>query len=188
MSIKSLYRDYFQKSRVFLYPALDIRRAVTTTPIETYASWKGHYKLEDRKLICLYYLRQDEDFRVFEKNKLLGNKYFHDFKQVEDGKGVYIFDFDELKHEWDCFLKGRYSQMSLEHKKKIKAFYGPNNANFAYIESYLHPEKYYHMYSELLGVSVELLKQAGELCEIYDLKQESLKIQVKNLDIKGKLT
>jgi hypothetical protein len=46
MVIKSLYKDYFQKSRVFLYPALEIKRGGSVTPVETYISWKNNYNLD----------------------------------------------------------------------------------------------------------------------------------------------
>jgi hypothetical protein len=68
MALKSLYRDYFQKSRVFLYPMLEIKRGVSVTPIETYVSWDEHYKPEDRKFIVLYHLRNDKEFLNFEKS------------------------------------------------------------------------------------------------------------------------
>ena len=80
--IRSLSKDYFQKSRVFLYPALGIKRGVPNTPIETYVSWDGVYAPGDMKLCCLYHLKNDDDFKNFEKSKLLGNKLFNDFKFV----------------------------------------------------------------------------------------------------------
>ena len=70
MAIQSLYKDYFQKSKVFLYPALDIKRVVSVVPIDTYVFWEGHYNMSDYKLSCLYHLRTDPEFRQFEKIKL----------------------------------------------------------------------------------------------------------------------
>ena len=51
--IKSLITDYVQKSRIFLYPQLRIRRGVSVTPIETYMCWPGKYSIKDSVLICL---------------------------------------------------------------------------------------------------------------------------------------
>ena len=59
MAIKSLYKDYFQKSRIFMYPLLNIKRGSSVTPIETYMSWSEQFSIYDKKLICLYYLRDD---------------------------------------------------------------------------------------------------------------------------------
>jgi hypothetical protein len=179
MGIKSLYKDYFQKSRVFLYPALEIKRGSSVTPIQCHVAWEGHYKPEDRKFICLYHVRDDEEFVKFERIKLVGHRLFHDFVQIDDDKGVYVFDFDGLADDWDRFLEGRYSHMSAVHKKKIKNFYGIYSQNFPYVDSFLSPDKYYKVYSELLDVDIELLKKVGELCSKPDLESETLVMEVK---------
>ena len=179
--IKSLYKDYFQKSRVFLYPALEIRRGVSVTPIETYMSWEGHYKIDDSKLCCLYHLRDDIDFRNFERSKLTGNKLFYDFKQVEDNKGVYVFDFSHMKDDWDAVCNGKYSTISQEFKKRILAFTGYNNGNYAYIDSFLFPARYFRLYAEMMDVPEEMLKKVGELCSKPDLEAESLDVKVMDL-------
>jgi len=187
MVIKSLYKDYFQKSRVFLYPALDIKRGVSVTPIETYVAWEGYYTQDDCKLICLYHLRNDEDFKTFERVKLLGNKRFHDFKQVDDNKGVYVFDFSDLKKDWNAFLTGKYSQFSTEHKRNIKTYIGKNNPNLPYVESFLYPETYFKLYAEMMNVNEKLLRKVGELCSIPDIKNEILDISIKDLSLKEKI-
>jgi hypothetical protein len=141
------------------------------------------YKAEDMKLICLYHLRSDDDFKLFEKSKLMGNKYFHDFKQVDDNKGVYVFDLSSMSKDWHHFQDGKYSKLSDQIKTKIKNFTGVNDSSYAYIESFIHPEKYYEMYADLVGETVETLKMVGELCTAPDHEKESLKIQVKDLDL-----
>ena len=61
MSI-SLYKEYFQKSRIFMYPLLGMKRGSSVTPIETYIAWEGVYEAHDAKLVCKYYLRNDPEF------------------------------------------------------------------------------------------------------------------------------
>lgn len=183
MKITSLHKDYVQKSRIFMYPVLDIKRGSSVTPKEVFSSWEGFYKPEDAKLICLYHLRSDEEFRTFEKNKLFGNSLFHDFKQVEDNQGIYVFDFSLYKQDWDNFITGKYSKLSYGTKNKIKNFTGVNNSSYAYVESFLHPEKYYGIYADLVGETVETLKSVGELCNPPDLERETLKMNVKDLDL-----
>jgi hypothetical protein len=182
MAIKSLYRDYFQKSRIFLYPFLDIKRGSSATPIQTYVSWENNYKPEDMKLSCLYHLRDDIEFRKFEKQKLLGNKLFCDFKLVDEDKGVYVFDYKELKDTWNFFLEGKYSKFSIENKRKIKSFFSHKNT-YAYIESYLHPERYFRMYADMLNIDESVLISVGELCSKPDFDKELLTASVKNLEI-----
>lgn len=188
MALKSLYRDYFQKSRIFLYPMLEIKRGVSVTPIETYVSWDGHYAPEDRKFIVLYHLRNDKEFLNFEKEILLGNKLFHDFKPVEDNKAVYVFDFTPYASDWDFIIEGKYSRLSKLYKRKIENFYGRKDSNFAYIESFLYPEKYFSMYSQIIDVPESLLKEVGELCSKVDFERETLKATVKSLEFRTKTT
>jgi hypothetical protein len=187
MVIKSLYKEYFQKSTVFLYPALGIKRGVSVTPLDNYIAWEGHYLPEDCKLCCLYHLRSDEDFRTFEKVKLLGNKLFHDFKQVEENKGVYVFDFSKSKADWDNFLKGKYSRFTLEHKKKIRDWIGKNSPHMPYIDSFLDPGKHYKLYADLMNVSETLLREVGELCSKPDIDSETLSISVLDLQFKREM-
>jgi len=191
MAIESLFLDYVQKSRLFMYPALGIKRGGSVTPIETYVSWKDYYDETDHKLICLYHLRDDTEFRNFEKTHLLGNSLFKDFKQVEEQKGIYVFDFSSAKEDWDNFIVGHYSKLSEAHKKKVQAFFGNAGSNYAYIQSYLYPERYYGMYAEILAETkdrksmMDSLRQAVELCEKPDWKLERLEITIKDLEIKS---
>jgi hypothetical protein len=191
MAIESLFLDYVQKSRLFMYPALGIKRGGSVTPIETYVSLKDYYDETDHKLICLYHLRDDTEFKNFEKTNLLGNPKFYDFKQVEEGKGIYVFDFSSDKEDWDNFIVGHYSKLSEAHKKKVQAFFGNAGSNYAYIQSYLYPDRYYAMYAEILAEKkdresmMESLRHAVELCEKPDWKLERLEITIKNLEIKS---
>jgi len=183
MAIKSLYKNYFQKSRVFLYPALDIKRGVSSTPIETHISWKGIHDKNDAKLCCLYYLRKDQEFKTFEKNKLLNNKLFHSFTDLGDDKGVYVFDFTTQMKDWNAFINGKYSQFSQAHKIKIKNYIGEKSSELPYIESFLYPERHFKLYAEMMNVKESLLRKVGELCDLPDFNKEVLNLSVKNLQL-----
>lgn len=181
--IRSLSKDYFQKSRVFLYPALGIKRGVPNTPIETYVSWDGVYALGDMKLCCLYHLKNDDDFKNFEKSKLLGNKLFNDFKFVGQNKAVYVFDFSSMSDDWNHIISGKYSRISENHKKSIRTFIGVNSPHLPYIDSFLFPERHFRLYSELMGVKEEMLREVGELCDPPNLEFETLKISITDLQV-----
>lgn len=187
MVIKSLYKDYFQKSRVFLYPALDIKRGVSVTPIETYMAWEDHYPIDAAKFICLYHLRDDEFFKQFEKVKLLGNKFYHDFKQVEEKKGVYVFDFDSMLEDWFYITNGKYSKISNDFKLKIRHYIGVNSPNLPYVESFLYPERFFKLYAEMMGVEEKVLRDVGELCSKPEVNKETLNISVLNLELTDKI-
>jgi hypothetical protein len=194
MSISSLYKDYYQKSRLFLYPALKVKKGVSVTPIETYMAWEGYYSTDDCKLVCVYHLRTDDEFRKFEKSKLLGNDLFHDFKELADNKGVYVFDFSSNKEDFQHVVRGKYSKLSNDAKIRIMSFFSGNRAQIGYIESYLYPDKYFGLYAKLLcnkekemDAMEQLLTEVGELCSIPDLKEETFKEQPISLNITPKV-
>jgi hypothetical protein len=107
---------------------------------------------------------------------------------VEDDKGVYVFDLKKSKDDFDLFLQGRYSKMSAIHKKIVKSYYGVYSSNFVYVESFLNPEKYFAIYSEILGVDAEELRKVGELCSLPDMEMERLVIEINELTLKLKTT
>lgn len=183
--IKSLYREYFQKSRVFLYPVLETKRGGSITPIDTFIAWENNISPADRKLICTYYLREDVEFRQFEKKTLFGNPLFCDFKEGDTGIGIYVFDFTKYKSDWDLFLKGKYSRLSPDTKTKIRRHHGSNTANGVYVESFIEPVKFYPIYADLLGVPLSTL-EGGDLCDLPDLEKELLRMSAKEVDVSNK--
>jgi hypothetical protein len=179
--ISELYKDYFQKSRAFMYPLLGIRRGAVVTPMETYVAWEDEFLAEDRKLILTYHLREDKEFTDFEKSKLLDNSLLCDFRETSHKVGVYVFDFEGFAQDWDCFLKGHYTKMSAPVKKRILDFFKNNHSNYKYLDSYLNPAKYFDKYAELLKVPVEVLQEVGELCSPPNEKKETLKLTADEL-------
>ena len=61
----AVYTDYFQKSKVFLYPLLKLKKGLDFVPVETYVSWDGVYETSDYKFICVYKSKFDEEFIAF---------------------------------------------------------------------------------------------------------------------------
>lgn len=185
MKIKTLNTEYIQKSRLFLYPLLDIKRGVSVTPIQTYMSWKDKYCFTDSKLICKYYLRDDTDFKLFEKVKLLGNPLFHEFIPIDDEVGAYVFDMSGIEPDFWRITTGKYSELSKKSKAKILSFFRSHTKHFVYIQSYLEPEKFHTMYAEVLNCNLSSLKAAHELCSIPNLEKETLETGVKIMNSKN---
>ena len=181
MALSSVYSKYFQKSKVFLYPLLDIKRGSSVTPKETYVSWNKHYTSEDMKLICVYEKRKDDEYKNFEKNILLKHNRLIDYVQIEM-EVVFIFDFSDLKQDWTHFINGKYSKFDKKLKTKILNFFEKYSGNYVYMQSYLLPEEYFDNYAELLGVSVDLLKDVGELCNKPSIEKENLILDVVDLN------
>jgi hypothetical protein len=181
MALNSVYKKYFQKSKVFLYPLLGIKRGVSVVPVETYFSWEGYYNSEDMKLICVYDIRKDEEYVLFEKNTLLKHNRLSDYIKV-NSQAIFTFDFSDMGDDWFHLINGRYSKISLELKQKILNFFDKYSGNYAYMHSYLIPEKYFSNYAELLDVEPEMLIKVGELCSIPDTAKETLQMEVADLE------
>lgn len=182
MVINSIYRKYFQKSKVFLYPLLGIRRGTSVVPEETYVAWEDKYGPEDMKLICVYHHRTDEEYKEFEQKVLMKHNRLFDYVRASKDKSIFVFDFSDKEDDWKKFIEGRYSKLSQESKDKVLNFFERYSGNYIYIYSYLAPEKWFDRYAELLGVSKSELEEVGELCSKPDFNKEKLVFVVADLE------
>jgi hypothetical protein len=181
MALTSIYSKYFQKSKVFLYPLLGVKRGMSVVPKETYVAWDKHCTSDEMKLICVYDYRTDDEYKKIEKNILLEHDRLSDYVKVKS-EVIFTFDFSDLDDDWFHFINGRYSLFSPSVKQKILGFFDKYGGNYAYIHSYLIPEKYYDNYAELLDVDSKILKEVKELCSKPDLDKETLMIEVADLN------
>ena len=182
MALNDIYRKYFQKSKIFLYPILDIPRGAKVLPTETYLSWGGKYTSEDAKLVCLYEVKDNPEYAMFEAQNLIRHTRLNDYIKIDEKTSILIFDFYDLKADWNNIVNGKYSQLQDHLKQKILRYFGNNSANQKYIKSYLYPEFYFKQYSEILDVPVDLLRSVGELCSKPDLEKEKLLIGIGDLE------
>jgi hypothetical protein len=182
MALNSVYRKYFQKSQVFLYPILGIKRGAACVPSSTYVAWdENNSSSEDMKLICVYDYEESHMFDTFVKTVLLKHPRLFGYVKIDSKTNVFTFDLSDLGADWENFLKGKYSKMNLNLKNKILNFFDPQSGNYQYVKSYLYPEKYYNEYADLLNTNVELLKSVVELCTKPDLAKETLQLEIANL-------
>ena len=186
--LKDLYKIYFQKSKVFLYPILNIKRGHIFIPIETYVSWTDEIDITSGKLICLYQLKNTSEFKYFEEKLLFNNRLFDSYYQINDNQIIYTFKIND--NDWKNFIAGKYSKLSDNLKKDIQKFYGKKTINSKYIDSFLYPNNYYDKYSKLLTTNKidaqkmeELLNTVGELCDPPNLKKEHLQLVPKILKL-----
>lgn len=185
MAIEKLYTKYFQKSRAFLYPALNIKKSSHFSPVETYVSLEGRVFPEDMTLVVLFNKDMSTGFQVFEKKMIIENPLFS--KKIETRSHfIYLFNFEMYRDDWFNFLLGKYSKLSPTLKKLIKNFYGETSRSYEYMDSYLYPEKYLQTYADLLNVDVRILKKIGELCDACDLDKENLQVPVEDFVVLDK--
>ena len=178
-----IYKDYFQKSKIFLYPLLEIQKGVKYVPINTYMAWEGQYSFEDSKLMCLYQQKFTKAFAKFEEFQLLNHKYLDDYRELDKDLHLYVFDLVNYKKDIQNVIKGSYSKMRKKTKTLILDFFGDIAPISEYIESYIYPEYYHEDYANELNVNLEDIERVWELCSKPDLEKENLKIKIKELNI-----
>lgn len=181
MAVKSIYSKYFQKSKVFLYPLLGLKRGLKTVPSETYLAWNDVIKTEDMKLVCLYHPNKSNEYEKHEKKVLLKHNRLSDVQSIDEHNKLFIFDFTDLKDNWTHIVKGQYSKIDNTIKGDICSFFDNTTANFVYIRSYLYPNKYFDDYAECLNVDKSILELVGELCNKPDLEKETLIMKQEDL-------
>lgn len=171
MVINQLYAQYFQKSKLFLYPLLGIERGLTA-PEEVYFSWEGKYAPEDQKLIVVYSNASNPDFQALKGTKLSKHRLLLEIIPTMQDQEIYVFDFSSYASDWDHLIAGRYSKMSLKTKQTVLDYFERYSGNYIYMHSYLFPNKWFKRYAEILDVPEELLIEVGELCDKPDWKKE----------------
>ena len=95
---------------------------------------------------------------------------------------MYTFDFSDMVHDWKLLLQGSYSKMNKKTKLQIRNFFEKDSGNYMYVDSYLFPDRYFEVYSELLGTTEEQLRAVGELCSPPDFDKETLLVVPENLE------
>lgn len=171
--ISEIYRKYFQKSYTFLYPLLGFHKTKHPKPEQTYVAMDGMFSSGDRRLICEYRREDTDAWKKFEREQLITNKYFDQCIPMDDDTIVYVFDLNILQADFDAFLSGKYSTMSVQAKKVLTDYYGVHTPEWVYIESFLFPEKYFKQYAAILRIDEEILREVGELCENIDQEKET---------------
>ncbi len=169
-----VYTEYFQKSRVFLYPLLELKKGLTHVPKQTYVAWEDVYSVEDRMFLCMYKTPMNESFEKFITKHIVSNKYFEEHVQLDDNKHLLIFNFNSLKFDYDRFINGKYSSLTIDSKILILDFFGNDDKVSEYIQGFLSPESSHEEYAEFFGVSIESLQDVYEICTPPDLEKETL--------------
>ena len=169
-----VYTDYFQKSQVFLYPLLKIRKGVTHVPVQTYIAWDNVFALDDNKFMCEYKTKMTPEFRKFSFNYLQNHTMFEDYIELNDNRHLFIFDYKSLRYDFEHFIKGSYSKLSLNSKINIIDFFGSQEKISSYVKGFLSPDTAHEEYADELGVDVELIENTYEVCDPPDLEKETL--------------
>jgi len=178
-----VYTNYFQKSKVFLYPLLKLKKGLKYVPIQTYVCWEHVYAFKDYKIICEYHAPSSPEFISFYKDYLKNHNLF--YKHIDmsvENTHLFIFDLLSLKHDYKRFLKGKYSQFSFDSKLIILDFFSSSGTMLNYIQAFLSPDNSHENYAEALGVDASIIKELNEICSVPNLNKETLVTNYKPLD------
>jgi hypothetical protein len=169
-----VYTDYFQKSKVFLYPLLKIRKGVTHVPVQTYIAWENVFTLNDNKFLCEYKTKMNSGFKKFIVDYLQNHELFEDYIKLDNNRHLFIFNYKSLSFDFNNFIKGEYSNISLSSKIDIIDFFQSQEKILSYIKGFLQPNTVHEKYAEELKVDVELIKNIHEVCDPPNLEKETL--------------
>ena len=182
--MQKIYKEYFQKSKVFLYPLLGIKKGVRFVPVQTYISWNGYYTEDMNKFLCLYSVEKgNTDFNDFSELNLKLHPNFEEYHIIDDTNHLFVFDLSKFSKDINKFKEGKYSEFTEKTKETISKFFGETGTIADYIESYLWPDYYWDDYSKILNVDIEILMKVGELCDKPDLEKEDLKKDFVNVEL-----
>lgn len=169
-----VYLEYFQKSKVFLYPLLQIKKGITRVPIQTYVAWDNVYSTDDLKFFCVYKTKKTPKFNSFVNSNLMKHDLLEEVIELNEEAHLFIYDFSKFKSDYKKFLKGKYSQYSLNSKVNIIDFFGSQDKIGSYVEGFLTPEGVHSEYAEFLGVDTKSIEDIYEVCTPPDLDKETL--------------
>jgi hypothetical protein len=169
-----VYLEYFQKSKVFLYPLLEIKKGITRVPIQTYVAWDNVYSTNYLKFLCVYTTKKNPKFNSFVNNNLMKHSLLEEVIELKENKHLFIYDFTKFKSDYKKFLEGKYSQYSLNSKISIIDFFGTQKKIGSYVEGFLTPEGVHEEYAEFLGVDIKSVEDIYEVCTPPDLTKEML--------------
>jgi hypothetical protein len=173
-----VYTQYFQKSKVFLYPLLKLKKGIDYVPEQTYIAWDGLYSPEDMKFLCLYNAKMDDKYIRFESRYIKSHPLLEAYFSLGDDQHLYVFDYSSYKYDYQTFIKGKYSKFSIKVKEIIGEFFGKVGNISDYVMSFLNPDEFHELYAEALGVDINLIIKVHELCSPPDLEKETLSKKV----------
>jgi hypothetical protein len=180
--MKETYTSYFQKSKVFLYPLLKLKKGIKYVPIQTYVCLEHVYSLDDRMLICEYSSDSSESFLKFCDRYLKNHIHFHEYRDLGENKHLFVFNLDVYKEDFIKFTKGTYSKFSLDSKLLIMDFFLSSGGISDFIQGYFSPEFVHKEYAKRLGVDLKEIKAVHEVCSIPNIEKETFSDNNKTLN------
>jgi hypothetical protein len=171
--MSNVYTDYFQKSKVFLYPLLKFKKGMSYVPMQTYVCWGDVYTPDDYMLLCEYRAKTTNGFKIFYNNYLKKHELFFNHIDMGNNKHMFIFNLKDYKYDFDRFMLGKYSQFSLKSKMTILDFFNSPGTMLNFVTAFLSPDTAHLEYAKELNVDIKDIIKIYEVCSILNLKKET---------------
>jgi hypothetical protein len=164
---------YVQKSKLLLYPLLQLPVDIVK-PKNTYLAYKDKYSPKDHKLICAYTRENNESYYKFRIKILFKNPLFKEHIRglVYD---YLVFSMEDYDKDYDTFLKGAYSKLSMNAKSIILKSYSSTTIGPVLLDTHLNPENGHALYAKELMIDIEDLKLVHETLDPPDITKETCK-------------
>ena len=173
----SVYEEYIQKSSLFCYPLIGVRRKARFVPAETYMAYEGWYALNDCRFICYYDCCKEAGFEDFSEGNLKSSKLFEKVFSLSKTERMYIFNFSACRSDWQLILDGKYSCLSHDYKEAILDFHNSFKHEQHEMRRILYPKRFYRELSEFFNVSERILQEVVEVLDKPNLERESFSDQ-----------
>lgn len=162
---------YVQKSKLMLFPLLQLPKDSVKAKT-TYLAYKDKVSVDDASIVCAYE-RNHEDYYDFRNNVLFKHPMFVVMHRGFDYDFI-VFDLKDFKKDYDVFLTGGYSKISMESKRMIKDHYNGTRLGPLLLDTHLNPSDYHEVYANEFGVDVDYVRKAHETLDSPDLEKESV--------------
>lgn len=172
-------KTYYQKSKLFLLPLLEIPKNKHIKPVGTFVIDSNKSLTEkEYRLILPFEKDESSEFSYYEK-KLVDCNYFDTVNYYETKRHrVYIYSLLSFKEDYDKFINGQYTEFTGSTKTLINLYWGRiEKARFIpnpKIDSYLNPTILtYELVSDELGLPVTELLKIKQLLDPPNLEKET---------------
>ena len=184
---------YKQKSKLFLYPLLNLSKKLETYgSVETFLhcvdskdDTRFIHSLIEPNLILKFTPDASNPnisaaslcikaIRLISYTRRLVRKYI----KPDSSEVYFVLSLFDKSEEYEEIITGRYSKLSLLRKHSYQKYYGVDSPEWKAISVILFPDLNKERYAEMLNIPVEVLADKVELAEPIDFEKETLRISL----------
>jgi hypothetical protein len=195
--VEIIRRNIWSKSTAFLLPLTGIKKT-RDFEIRSYLYWNDYSIGNFELAVKVEYGHKFQEFLEFMHEGVFKNRNSLIREVFEyEGFSVFIFDISDWAEDVAVFMEGKYSKLSKPAKVKIQKYNSDDNNNMPIsIYCCLFPDEPHEMLGNMTPLeyavqhyiteykpnkadyeSAEIWQKSGELCSIFDMKEETLVLE-----------